>query len=341
MTIRVLPASYGDCLLLSWVHEDRKCNMLVDGGPPVTYPVHLKPMLENMRQHGEMIDLLVVTHYDRDHIGGILQWHRDARADLSVIKETWFNSGGLIARQIGQVEAKDRNTHIIPDNEKKMSQKDANTLERILQNPNTKLIKKPGTANRFGAEISILSPGQQELEDIHATWTIEDGPSPKMSGKTCDHAEPFEELLQKKFVSDDALPNGSSIATLVTANNKTILLLADAIPLVIEDALRTMGYNENKRLQVDAVKVAHHGSKFNNSPGLYAIISSSKFIISTDGTRDKMPHKEALARIIAANPGCTLYFNYEKPASIFTEEEKQQYHFRTECLVANDYLLEL
>lgn len=92
MTIKTLPAFYGDCILVSWIHEGKKRNMLVDGGPAATYPVCIRLLLAALKEQEQVIDLLIVTHYDKDHIDGIIQWYQDEDADSSIIQNVWFNN---------------------------------------------------------------------------------------------------------------------------------------------------------------------------------------------------------------------------------------------------------
>ena len=67
-----------------------------------------------------------------------------------------------------------------------------------------------------------------------------------------------------------------------------------------------------KRLKVDAVKVAHHGSKNNTDEELVSLIDSPRFLFSTSGAQFQHPDEEAIARIIDSAGGrpLTLYFNY-------------------------------
>lgn len=80
MKIRVFNAGKGDCLLLT--SSDGK-NMLVDGGHVFQqfgidhYSPNVAPFLGQMRDDGEIIDLLCVSHIDQDHIGGVLRMLND------------------------------------------------------------------------------------------------------------------------------------------------------------------------------------------------------------------------------------------------------------------------
>ena len=66
-----------------------------------------------------------------------------------------------------------------------------------------------------------------------------------------------------------------------------------------------------QRLSLDAVKVAHHGSKHNTNKELLESLESPSYLISTNGDQFKHPDKECLARIIKFGKPRQIYFNYE------------------------------
>jgi hypothetical protein len=69
MKLTVFQAGKGDCLLL----QDGGTNVLVDGGMRDAYRTHVAPSLGALRDAGEELDLVYVSHIDRDHISGVLQ----------------------------------------------------------------------------------------------------------------------------------------------------------------------------------------------------------------------------------------------------------------------------
>jgi hypothetical protein len=129
-------------------------------------------------------------------------------------------------------------------------------------------------------------------------------------------APSLDRLLKRQFKIDPAKANGSSIAVLAEYAGKSALLLADAHPDVIADSLRRLCTARGvKRLAVDAVKVSHHGSRANTNEALLKLITSPRYLISTNGAQFRHPDKECLARIIKLGKPRALYFNY---ASRFT-----------------------
>ena len=70
MKIRVFQAGKGDCLLLTGNDGTR---ILADGGMRADYRTHVAPVLARIRERGGALDLVYVSHIDRDHISGVLQ----------------------------------------------------------------------------------------------------------------------------------------------------------------------------------------------------------------------------------------------------------------------------
>jgi hypothetical protein len=70
MNIRVFHAGKGDCLLITAADGTR---MLVDGGMRADYRTHVAPFLARLRERDIALDLVYVSHIDRDHISGVLQ----------------------------------------------------------------------------------------------------------------------------------------------------------------------------------------------------------------------------------------------------------------------------
>ena len=69
MRIYLLKALAGDCFLLDF--NNGSC-VLIDGGYKTTYTKQLKQLLINLKNEGKYLEYVILTHYDSDHIGGLL-----------------------------------------------------------------------------------------------------------------------------------------------------------------------------------------------------------------------------------------------------------------------------
>lgn len=348
MKIKFLPAFNGDCILISFEYEGNKKNILIDGGVPRTYIRHLKPELEKIVQNGENIDLLIVTHIDDDHIGGIKELYQDTELNKDFIKEVWFNSGDLLSDHFNTERDASRAVEIIKDNQTAMSVGQGVTLEKALKKEKGNWVQNlirvsDNKINFIGLSITVLSPSGEGLQKLHKHWETETDTKVKMSEDHDDFHIPISELVERKFNEDKAIPNGSSIALLIEKDNKSILLLGDAHPSIIANSLIKLGLaSKENQLKLDLVKVSHHASKGNTSPKLLSLIECGRFVISTDGSKHGLPDKEAIARIIDSHPNATFYFNYnEISKEIFLQEDKDNYSFDCSLLSETDYLIEL
>ena len=141
--------------------------------------------------------------------------------------------------------------------------------------------------------------------------------------------------------NDNELANAASISFIISCDELSILMLGDSYPQNVECYLRNVkGYSEENPLVVDYVKVSHHGSRNNTSNELLDIIKCSKYIISTNGGKNRSNHPDriTIAHILChpcRNKGekVHLYFNYDmnvikdNGAPFINEEEKKEYNF--------------
>jgi len=348
MKIKFLPAFNGDCILISFEFEGINRNILIDGGIPRTYQRHLKPELEKLIQKGENVDLLIITHIDDDHIGGIKELYQDVEFNRDFIKEIWFNSGDLLSDYFNAEREVLRAVEIIKTNQTNMSVGQGNTLEKALKEEKGNWIQElirvsENKIDFLGLSIIVLSPNEETLRKLHKHWETEMDKKVQMSEEHDDFDIPISELINRKFNEDKAIPNGSSLALLIKNDNKSLLLLGDAFPSVVTYSLEYQKLaSEGDKLKLDLVKISHHASKGNTSPRLLSLIECNKFVVSTDGCKHGLPDKEAIARIIASQPNSTIYFNYDEISKeIFTSDDKENYSFTCSLLSETDYTIAL
>jgi beta-lactamase superfamily II metal-dependent hydrolase len=343
MKIKVLQAVNGDSILLSFADgEGRNRNILIDGGTKNAYETRLSPRkvrdgdlklaVAEIREAGEKIDLLILTHVDDDHIGGILKWFEKDSEAISLVERVWFNSGKLISEYF-QAEENDEN--LLPlrvSNRRYTGIKQGITFENLIEENgiwDRTIIKETDTLELLGFKFTILSPDADKLSKLLFKWKKE-APSSFTSKRASDYSKTLLELVETdKFEEDAAIHNGSSIAFFLEDGSKRFLFLGDAHPSCVAASLKKLGFSNENPLKADLVKVSHHGSKGNTSYELLELIDCDKFVISSNGAVHNLPDKLCLARIINAKPGCTIYFNYpEKIGEIFTEKDFRDFDFQ-------------
>ena len=104
--IEVLKAQYGDCIFVAVTNDGQEYVIMIDGGLDTTYQERrrrqtgpLKEKLEQLKQAGKHIDLLIITHVDYDHIGGVLKWFNTNFPDEGFVKRVWINDDVKIEDQ--------------------------------------------------------------------------------------------------------------------------------------------------------------------------------------------------------------------------------------------------
>lgn len=343
MRIKILKANNGDAIHLSFQDKDNiERNILMDGGTPQTYQYldskkkkadgNLKITIEDLKSREKHFDLVVLTHVDDDHIGGLLTWMIEDKESFSMIDKVWFNSGKLIKECLESAEAApDEIVLKIKDGSKKTSIKQGVDFEKHLTDHklwDRKIFRQHQKESFYGLEITVLSPGNEQLELLLKKWRKEK-PGSLTTGKSNDHGISLKihtdndaKITDENFEEDDAPHNGSSLAFLITYQQKNYLLFGDAFPSVLVTSLEQLGYSEANPIVAEIVKLSHHGCKLNNSKKLLKMIKSSKFVISTNSKKDHHPNKQLLARLINCHPECEIYFNYpELISKIFTTQD--------------------
>lgn len=341
MKIKFLKANKGDSIHLSFTDTDEiERNILIDGGTGSTYYDNklrengaLYHLIETIKTNDKKIDLLVLTHIDDDHIGGILRWFSKDKTAFNLIDKVWFNSGKTIADYLKFQKNEELEVTLDIFEDELTSVRQAKKLEDYLIENNIwdkKIIIKGNSEEVNGLKIQILSPTNKKLEKLLTEFK-----KPKnyfTSGEESDwniSLSDFikvENSIQYKFDEDDSIPNGSSIAFILTFNEKNYVFLGDSHPADIIESLTDLGFRKDNPLITELLKVSHHGSCRNTNKELLEIIKTDNYIISSDGTSDNLPNKRTFARIANENPNATIHFNYEKlPGFIFANKDRQDF----------------
>lgn len=312
--IYFLQVKHGDAFIIECVKGDAHGLVVVDGGPTCC-----GYLLRNKLQDLGTPDLMVLTHYDDDHIGGILQLANSCFDNKTMIaKEIWANCAGYV--EVADNKSTSVNQGVM------LSVK----LNELCQNDgmNMKCDNNLYEGKKYNfsfADIEIVSPTKATMEMVIKKQEEKRKQFLKATQKNIeDLSKSLDELCNIEPKEPDLaksadLANASSIAFILRCDNLSILMLGDCYPQNVEKYLRENGYSEQNPLEVDYVKVSHHGSKNNTSNSLLDIIKCNKYLISTNGGKNHSNHPD---RITIAHILCHpwrnkeekvhLYFNYEK-----------------------------
>ncbi|MCP3414238.1 MBL fold metallo-hydrolase [Bradyrhizobium brasilense] len=318
LRVEMIAARQGDCLWISYGPREAEHHLIVDGGPEKAKVLRaaVERRMEADPSRRLHIDLLVVTHIDDDHIGGVLDLLEHIPDGLT-IGEIWFNAY----------------RHLVPPD--KLGEEQAERLSELLDGLVARGTLKWNTAfggkaavvaeggelprlcRQDGLVLTLLSPDQGQLIKLAGAWKevlkgaegAEAKEEPKdLLGRNDAWPPDIPTLARARFCEDRKEANGSSIAFLLEYGDIRVLFAADSFPGRILASLGRLTCS--KPVKLNAYKLSHHGSKKNNSSDLLRSVSCSTYLISTDGSYSGHPDAEALARVlVSGGPNPLLIFN--------------------------------
>jgi hypothetical protein len=321
-TLLMLPARHGDALWIEYGDPARPRHMLIDGGPPSQVTIRrLRGLLVDDTGRPAPLELMVVTHIDADHIAGILRLLEDDGLPLET-RDLWFNgwdhlpsdllgakqgealTAAILSRRLSWNEDFGRRAVMVPDD---------GPLPRI-QLPDD-------------MTLTLLGPTRAELAALRPVWKTEveaaglvpghgGGPEIEQPDLLGDRALDVEALASEPFEPDDSEANGASISFVAEHGGRRLLATGDAHASTLEAGLRRLAEETGReRVAVDAVKLPHHGSKYNLSPETLDLVDCDRFLISTSGSIHHHPDPVAVARILVGTEDAELVFNYREPTT--------------------------
>jgi len=337
--IECLPAQQGDAIWIEYGTTGATHRVLIDGGTPATAPF-VRHKIESLAPGERRLDLIVVTHVDMDHIGGILKLLTNLPFGVQV-DDVWFNAWPQIrdakSSQLGPVDGEILSTALRKLKWSWNGQFDGKAVTVPSKG------RPPRRRLRGGMMMTVLSPGRDQLAKLRTEWTAvvqEAGLDPMNKDRwkkllaTAAHrgvrssilgAPKIETLAQVKFNPDKAVANGSTIALLAEFDQKVALLAGDSHAPVLLDAIgRLRRGSASAKLEVDLFKVSHHGSAANVSSELLTAFLSKLYVFSTSGAGFGHPDGETVARIMTLRSRATrtLLFNYTE--ATITENYKKK-----------------
>ena len=312
--LEALPADDGDCLWIEWPDTHGATHrMLVDGGrgSPRQIPPGLADRLARQPEDQRTFDLVVCTHIDVDHIGGLLALAGDPPAGFRAA-DVWFN-GRRHLDQLGPAQG-DTLSDALTRHSVPWNQAFGEAAVVVPARGELPVIELPGL------RVTLLSPTRAQLATLARSWPrvlaeaetglAPAGPAPDLLRREdADREVELHRLAARPYTPDGSAANASSIAFLAEDDDGgRVLLAADATAEVLAASLRRLA--AGGRYRVDLCKVPHHGSRHNTSPDLLALLDCRHWLLSTSGHRHGHPNREAMARILCRPDEATAWFNY-------------------------------
>lgn len=308
IALEALAARHGDCLLLHWGTVEEPRIALIDGGPDGTYARTLRPRLAAIGEERQAsplrLDLVMVSHIDDDHIGGLLELADDIEAGdaPASIALLWFNSledlvgrplPGAGARPVAAAASSDRTADdreakvlaSVPQGQYLHGFAKRQGLLDTMNAPCGALVAADADAPVIdieGLRVTVVCPRLDDLSSLKARW----------------------EALRKGDATaayrDRSPYNLSSIVVLVEHDGRRLLLTGDARGDIILDGLQRLGLLQDGGMHVDVVKLPHHGSDNNVDPTFFERLTADAYVVSGDHERFMNPGRKAMSWLAAA-----------------------------------------
>ncbi|MFX1560536.1 MAG: ComEC/Rec2 family competence protein [Promethearchaeota archaeon] len=363
LKLHLVQAEQGDCFILEFIKGTEKCCILIDGGPSDIFETHLRTKLEAIRNEGGLLDLVVLSHVDGDHITGLLdlfakveEQRASQKTETIAMKTLWHNSfdktigsGNDIATRLSNLIA----TAGVFGASMNLAGLASSGIEdghklRVL----AKKLKIPINPDTPDKPISV--DNNSEVRELGKLKIRIVGPTAsnlkKLEKKWIDWLDENEALVAKldpnvTAMVDSSIPNLSSIMFIVEADGKKILFTGDARGDHLEDGLReTKLLKQGEKYHVDVFKVPHHGSDRNATKKFFKTVTADMYIISANN-RDKNPDLATLIWIVEAakeqNREIEIIVTNETPSTIKIQEEydPETYGYTLRTMKKGDHFL--
>ncbi|CAN5496676.1 hypothetical protein BH10ACT7_BH10ACT7_24670 [soil metagenome] len=316
LELRFLPARQGDAI---WIRWGTGRQLLIDMGTEET-GLALRKKLAALPKKDKDFDLLVVTHVDSDHIGGVLTAIADApEIPHLVFDDVWFN---------GWDHLNSRSVTTSPGGLQPMGPAQGERLSDWLEGQHWNRAFGGAAAVRGdlkpvalpqGLTLTVISPTQKRLARLIPEWkaVLEEALEPGASehegdlepmGATAppvlDSTGDLLALAEDRASADTSPSNGASICLLLEWKGRRVLLTGDGFGADIAEGLKELGRarpdlrDDTGRIRVDVVKLPHHGSRRNVTRGFVEALTCPYWVFSSDGTTFRHPDAVAIARVL-------------------------------------------
>jgi beta-lactamase superfamily II metal-dependent hydrolase len=340
-----LQAEYGDSLWIEYGDIQKPRRILIDCGTKAVYKNVIKPRIEALNSSDRHFELFIVSHVDVDHIGGAIDFIRESKSLGVKFGDIWFNgykqlqeaSPFLGAPQGEELTWQLENMDTPCWN--KWFRK--NTTGSAVVVNNTGNLPQPVLDGNL--KLTLLSPTPKQLLKLIPVWEkacqsagIIPGAGKRPSERRRRKAPtmlgelPVDFLAESEFIGDRSPPNGTSISVMMEFEGKRAIFAADAFAPVLLSALARL--EQPAPLELDAFKMAHHGSRKNTNINLVKAVKCKNWIISTNGKQFDHPDQEAIARVVKyGSKNQTLLFNYRTEFNDMWGSEmlREKYDFAT------------
>ncbi|RAJ11187.1 metallo-beta-lactamase superfamily protein [Chitinophaga skermanii] len=312
--IHLLPALFGDAILIEYGTQVDPKYILIDGGPYYGYS-GMMAGLKRVAPNIKTIELLIVTHTDIDHIDGIITFLNQSPLPITV-KQIWFNGfaqinqpeirGSILGALQGEYLSK-----LIADRQL-VHNGDFGGKAVVIRDPNALPV-----INCSGFTLTLLTPSIKALQKLYVDWKKEiakieakETVDARWQKETRYTAAPSD-VLGGSGSPDKSIANICSIAFIGTYEGKSCLFAGDAPSDELLPVIQLLKAQRGEpRFTLDAWKLAHHGSQRSTTRKLAEALMAKHILVSSNGSIHHLPDEACIQNVVETQPGCVLYFNY-------------------------------
>ncbi len=318
MKLKVFQAEEGDCFILHLVDGDGiPRNILIDGGESETYEDGgLNDYIQSeIYDKEQIIDLLIITHTDNDHINGIIEFFEDNSMEKKIGK-VWYNYSDKNPKFVNtKVTSKMSIKTGLPIRDYLAERNLWEGKEYFFNPKDPDLYKKEIFPN---VRITLISPDKDALNTFltkSEEYTSIHKMANKFPYKILKQNKTFEEYSLIEISPEARMENKSSMAFILEVENQTLLFLGDANITIINNSLDVLGYNESNKLDCGLIKLSHHGSIGNINNQFFEYVNGKSFLVSTNGNKHEHPDEVTICKCVFYNPDSKIFLNYKAPFS--------------------------
>jgi beta-lactamase superfamily II metal-dependent hydrolase len=281
--------------------------MLVDGGPSGVYEEVLKPRLEKLSRAGGMariLDVVCISHIDQDHIVGVLRLlteirraQRDPQGPSFQIKRLWHNSVEelvdevepmLSASVVQAIRLAGNDVAVCASYNQGRDARDLAVALGLGGNlPFDSPITQGCKTAVHGLDVTAIGPSRAALAALARKW------------RAAKKNEPRNVVVAA--YEDPSIPNLSSIAIHLKYGQHSVLMTGDARGDHLLSGLEQVGLlKKDCVLNVDVLKLPHHGSQNNVEPEFFRRVQAHHYVISADGIKHDHPNEDTLEWLVSS-----------------------------------------
>lgn len=292
LEVDMLAVNNADALIVRAVSGDLEHVTIIDGGNPGDGAKVVRHIRE--RTWRRMADVVICTHPDRDHIGGLFDVVREIP-----VGEVWVHDPRLFVDVVRARRNLTEFAWLQFEGLKRLSESLQDNLSFI------DLVDALGIPRKLPLVGHVTHPVLQVC-----------GPTPAFYGNLLTYFDRTDLLLKDALLMEDLVaaegsesldehaattaPNNSSVICAAEVDEAVHLFTGDAGIPALWEAVQTAGVS-----QVTWLQVPHHGSKYNLSNALVQLFRPRVAMISAAGTR-KHPSRAVINALKSSTTGCLV-----------------------------------